>query len=74
MTFPEMQRQSNFWPISHVGITLNVNRAMDGHKLRRRYNWLLYDSRDVIRLISARRAIREGSNRYQQTRAQDIGG
>lgn len=36
-------------------------------------NWLLYDSRDVIRLISARRAIREGSNRYQQTRAQDIG-
>ena len=37
MTFPEMQRQSNFWPISHVGITLNVNRAKDGHKLRRRY-------------------------------------
>lgn len=32
-----MQRQSNFWPISHVGITLNVNRAKDGHKLRRRY-------------------------------------
>lgn len=32
-----MQRQSNFWPISHVGITLNVNRARDGHKLRRRY-------------------------------------
>ena len=37
MTFPEMQRQSNFWPISHLGITLNVNRAKDGHKLRRRY-------------------------------------